>query len=197
MRVSAAAVPMGYSRSDSSTKRRRIAAVHTSPSSVPASATKSISTQLTSSARPSIQMPGMVKARPPATMEPADITICVTVASLRLRRPKARSRKQRDDGGEDGWPRQRAHLEGGVDRRGRDDDAANAPDGNAHGAQLPAPRGARALLAHMCSFVYPLPPRRGVGLRHGLIQYIENARERQTSFGGSHGKRSQEERARR
>ena len=92
MRVSAAAVPMGYSRSDSSTKRRRIAAVHTRPSSVPASATKSISTQLTSSASPSIQMPGMVKARPPATMEPADITICVTLASLRLRRPKARNR---------------------------------------------------------------------------------------------------------
>ena len=92
MRVSAAAVPMGYSRSDSSTKRRRMAAVHTSPSSVPASATKSISTQLTSSASPSIQMPGMVKASPPATMEPADITIWVTFASLRLRRPKARSR---------------------------------------------------------------------------------------------------------
>ena len=92
MRVSAAAVPMGYSRSDSSTKRRRIAAVHTRPSSVPESATTSISTQLTSSARPSIQMPGMVKARPPATIEPADITICVTFASLRLRRPKARSK---------------------------------------------------------------------------------------------------------
>ena len=37
-------------------------------------------------------MPGMVKARPPATMEPADITICVTLASLRLRCPKALSK---------------------------------------------------------------------------------------------------------
>ena len=71
--------------------------------------------------------------------------------------PKGPQQKQRDDGSEDGWPRQRAHLEGGVDRRRRDDDAAKAPDGNAHGAQLPAPGGARALLAHMCSFVYPLP----------------------------------------
>ena len=83
---------MGYSRSDSSTKRLRIAAVHTRPSSAPASATASISTQLTLSARPSIQMPGMVKARPPATMEPADMTICVTFASLRLRCPNARSK---------------------------------------------------------------------------------------------------------
>ena len=36
-------------------------------------------------------MPGMVKARPPATIEPADMMICVTLASLRLRCPKARN----------------------------------------------------------------------------------------------------------
>ena len=90
--VSAAAMPMGYSRFDSSTRRLRMRAVATRPSSVPASATKSISTQLTSSARPRIQMPGMVKARPPATMEPADMMIWVTLASFRLVRPKARSR---------------------------------------------------------------------------------------------------------
>ena len=89
--VSAAATPMGYSRLDSSTRRLRMSAVHTRPSRVPASATSSISTQLTLSACPSIQMPGMVKARPPATMEPADMMICVTFASFRLLWPKARS----------------------------------------------------------------------------------------------------------
>ena len=90
-RVSAAAVPMGYSRSDSSTKWRWMRAVHTRPSSVPASATASISPQLTSSARPSIQMPGTVKARPPATMDPADMMTWVIFASLRLVLPTARS----------------------------------------------------------------------------------------------------------
>ena len=90
MRVSAAAVPMGYSRSDSSTNLCLISAVHTRPSSVPARATASISTQPALSPMPSIQMPGMVKARPPATMEPADMMIWVTFASLRLVRPRAR-----------------------------------------------------------------------------------------------------------
>ena len=89
--VSAAAVPMGYSRSLSATKRLRMRAVQTRPRSVPASATKSISAMLVWSARPSIQMPGMVKARPPATMEPADMTIWVMLASFRLLWPKARN----------------------------------------------------------------------------------------------------------
>ena len=92
MSVSAAAVPMGYSRSDSSTKRRRISAVHTRPRSVPASATPPISIQLSSASSPSIHTPGMVKASPPATMEPADMMIWVTFASFRLVRPAARSR---------------------------------------------------------------------------------------------------------
>ena len=91
VRVSAAAVPMGYSRSDSSTKRRRMSAVATSPSSVPARATPSISPRLVPPSSPSIQMPGMVNARPPATMEPADMMIWVMFASFRLRWPKARS----------------------------------------------------------------------------------------------------------
>ena len=89
--VWAAATPMGYSRSDSSTMRLRMRAVHTRPRRVPASATNSICSQLTSSARPMIQIPGMVKARPPATMDPADMMICVTLASFRLSWPKARS----------------------------------------------------------------------------------------------------------
>ena len=91
IRVSAAAVPMGYGRSDCSIKRRRITEVHTSPKSVPASATASISPQLTSSARPKIQTPGMVKARPPATIEPADMMTWVIFASLRLVFPTARN----------------------------------------------------------------------------------------------------------
>ena len=51
----------------------------------------SVSAMLVWSARPSIQMPGMVKARPPATMEPADMTIWVMLASFRLLWPKERS----------------------------------------------------------------------------------------------------------
>ena len=90
-RVCAAAVPMGYSRSDSSTKRRRIRAVHTRPKSVPASATAKSCGRPTCSSSPSIQMPGMVKASPPATMEPADIMTWVIFASLRLFLPSARS----------------------------------------------------------------------------------------------------------
>ena len=35
-------------------------------------------------------MPGMVNARPPATMAPADMMVCVTFASLSEREPKAR-----------------------------------------------------------------------------------------------------------
>ena len=89
--VLAAAVPMGYSRSDSSTKRRRMRAVHTRPSSVPASAAASSSAGLTSSASPSIQIPGTVNAMPPATMDPADMMTWVIFASLRLVRPSARS----------------------------------------------------------------------------------------------------------
>ena len=89
-KVSAAAVPMGYSKSESSTNRLRMSAVHTRPNSVPASATASISCQDTSSAKPRIQIPGMVNARPPATMEPADMMTCVIFASLRLVWPSAR-----------------------------------------------------------------------------------------------------------
>ena len=40
-------------------------------------------------------MPGMVKARPPATMAPALITVCVTFASLRFVCPRA-FRKNRE-----------------------------------------------------------------------------------------------------
>ena len=89
--VSAAAVPIGYSRSDSSTNRRRMSAVHTRPSSVPAKATTNSEGNPISLALPSIQMPGMVKARPPATMEPADMMTCVIFASFKLVLPSARS----------------------------------------------------------------------------------------------------------
>ena len=66
--------------------------MRTSPRSVPASATASISTQPTSSAIPSIHIPGMVNASPPATIEPADMMIWVMLASLRLDLPTARKR---------------------------------------------------------------------------------------------------------
>ncbi len=92
VRVLAAAVPMGYSRSDSSTKRLRMSAHATRPSRVPASATPPIWSGLASASSPSIQMPGIVNARPPATMEPADMMIWVMLASFRLLRPNARSR---------------------------------------------------------------------------------------------------------
>ena len=68
-------------------KWRRRSAVHTRPRTTPDSATSSISSQPASSACPSIQAPGMVKASPPATMAPALMTVCVTFASLRLALP--------------------------------------------------------------------------------------------------------------
>ena len=93
--VCAAAWPMGYSSSASSMKCRRSRAVHTRPSTTPASATASIWNQSISVACPSIQAPGMVKASPPATMAPADMTVCVTFASLRFVCPRA-FRKNRE-----------------------------------------------------------------------------------------------------
>ena len=93
--VCAAAWPMGYSSSASSMKCRRSRAVHTRPSTTPASATASICHQSISAACPSIQAPGMVNASPPATMAPADMTVCVTFASFRFVRPRA-FRKNRE-----------------------------------------------------------------------------------------------------
>jgi hypothetical protein len=43
----------------------------------------------TSCSVPSIQMAGIVKATPPATMEPADMMIWVTLASFRLCLPSS------------------------------------------------------------------------------------------------------------
>ncbi len=42
-------------------------------------------------------MPGMVKARPPATMAPALITVCVTFASLRLALPCPRALRKNSE----------------------------------------------------------------------------------------------------
>ena len=39
-------------------------------------------------------MPGMVNARPPATMAPADMMVWVTFASLREREPSTRKKKR-------------------------------------------------------------------------------------------------------
>jgi hypothetical protein len=68
-------------------------AVATKPRPVPASATASICAKPTSSAYPSIQAPGMVKASPPATMAPADMMVWVTLASLRLALPRSLRKK--------------------------------------------------------------------------------------------------------
>ena len=89
MSVCAAASPMGNSSAASSMKCLRIAAVHTSPRVTPASATMSICHQSTTGALLMIQIPGMVNARPPATIAPADMMVCVTFASLRLVLPSA------------------------------------------------------------------------------------------------------------
>ena len=40
-----------------------------------------------------IHMAGMVKARPPATIDPADMMVCVTLASCRLVLPSAFKKK--------------------------------------------------------------------------------------------------------
>ena len=72
--------------------------MHTRPITTPAMATANISPHETSPA-PSIQMPGMVNASPPATMAPADMMVCVTFASLRVAVPRLRSialRKKRE-----------------------------------------------------------------------------------------------------
>ena len=64
---------------------------------VPPSATARSCGQAVWSACPSIHAPGMVNARPPATIEPADMTVCVTLASLRLACPLPRAfRKNRE-----------------------------------------------------------------------------------------------------
>ena len=97
MSVCAAASPMGYSSSASSMKWRRRSTVHTRPRMTPDSATSSISYQPTSSAYPSIQMPGMVNAKPPATMAPALMTVCVTLASLRLALPCPRALRKNSE----------------------------------------------------------------------------------------------------
>ena len=87
--VSAAAWPMGNSSSSSSMKRRRSSPHATRPSNTPASAMRIICVSETSPA-PSIQMPGMVKAKPPATMAPADMMVWVTFASFSERDFSAR-----------------------------------------------------------------------------------------------------------
>ena len=92
-KVWAAALPVGNSSAASTIKCSRMSAVHTRPSAVPASATANISTQPMPSPMPSIQAPGMVKARPPATIAPADMMVWVTLASLRLALPSSLRKK--------------------------------------------------------------------------------------------------------
>ena len=60
---------------------------------VPASATIRSSHHVTLFSPVRIQIPGIVKAKPPATMEPADITVCVTFASFSVVLPSAFRKK--------------------------------------------------------------------------------------------------------
>ena len=88
--VSAADTPMGYARRCSRMKYGWSIAQAASPRTVPASEAASTWTSDTS-APPSIHRPGMVKARPPATMDPALMAAWQTLASCRLWLPKRRS----------------------------------------------------------------------------------------------------------
>ncbi len=81
--------------------------------------------------------------------------------------------EQRDDGGEDDRPGERAHLERRVGRARRDDHAAEDADDDAAQRKLPAQTCAVLRIAHICLLcVYPLPldararvaPAREVGL---------------------------------
>ena len=108
-------------------------------------------------------MPGMVKAKPPATMEPADMMTCVIFASLRLVLPTARNStsavmevKMVGHGREPILRRYTPTM--------RDDNAADAAD---HDYRRPTaaradPRG-RLVELILFSFVYPLPLRRKSG----------------------------------
>ena len=77
----------------SSMKWRRRSAVKISPSTVPPSVTTSICHMSTSALLLRMNMPGTVKASPPATIEPADIAVWVTFISLTLVPPSALSEK--------------------------------------------------------------------------------------------------------
>ncbi len=78
-------------------KCRRSSAVATMPSATPPSAMASSCPSEMSSAMPSIQAPGMVNARPPATMAPADMTVWVTLASLSVLRPRLTAFRKNSD----------------------------------------------------------------------------------------------------
>ena len=67
------------------------------PSTVPPRATASSCVQVVWSANPSIHAAGIVNARPPATMEPADMTVCVTLASLRSACPLLRALRKKSE----------------------------------------------------------------------------------------------------
>ncbi len=95
--VWAAACPMGYSSCTSSMKCRRSRIDPSSPKAEPDSANASICTSEISSASPSIQAPGTVNARPPATIAPDDMMVCVTLASLSVDVPRLMSLSRNND----------------------------------------------------------------------------------------------------
>ena len=59
-------------------------AVKIRPKTTPPKVTTIKSVRLTSACGLSIQIPGIVKARPPATIAPADIAVCVTLISCKF-----------------------------------------------------------------------------------------------------------------
>ena len=70
-------------------KYLRIKAVNIKPKAVPPSAITRSCTREISAFGLRINIPGMVKATPPATIAPADIAVCVTFISLRFVLPRA------------------------------------------------------------------------------------------------------------
>ena len=83
-RVSEAAIPIGKGNFLSSIKYFLTRAVKITPRIVPARVTINRVVKLTSACLSSIQIPGMVNASPPATMDPADIAVCVTLISFKF-----------------------------------------------------------------------------------------------------------------
>ena len=82
--VSEAAMPMGNGKASFSTKCFRTNAENTTPSRAPDKLTAASAVNETSASGSSIQIPGNVKAIPPAIIAPADIAVCVTLISFKF-----------------------------------------------------------------------------------------------------------------
>ena len=97
---------------------------------------------------------------------------------VKARAARSAQQYKRSYGGEDRRPGKRAHLKGGVDRRGGDDDAAHAPDQNADRRELPAQWRAASVRTHRLSLRISAPPLPGSRVTAKSVQYsgVRNAR---------------------